>query len=180
MANPLFTAISLAGFLFAQVSSVVTEVSDRDVAPVAFVISGDEQKFTFFSGKTLQEMVENGRKELKNPKYDAWSLAYEGFVTLNGNRQEALLLEGWARGAHEPVLIAQPWKRTADHKAPTLIGGPLMLKYESAPHAGASQVTVPTALDEQGRKAFQDGIAQLQSLRKQNVIGTPKAASPPH
>ena len=80
MTDPLLLAVSLAGFLFSQVTSVASELAGPDITPVSFVVRGEEQRFTFFEGKTLEEMVDRGRSDLAKSPGDAWAFAYEGYM----------------------------------------------------------------------------------------------------
>jgi hypothetical protein len=172
MSSAVLEAISLAGFLCPQVMAVLSDHPNFDLTPVAIVITGENRKFIFFDGDTIQAMVGNGRRELSSQKYDAWALAYEGYVTIAGERKNALFIEAWVRGASRPVVLTQALGRGPDGKAVTLVGAPLMLGIEDAPQAQQPKLVDPVVLSEPQSRAFKAGMARNRELRDKGLIGT--------
>jgi hypothetical protein len=180
MMDAILTAISLAGFLFAQVTTVAAGLPHSAFTPVAFVIRGQSQQFQFFKGDTLEAMVADGRRELRNQKFDAWAFAYEGFIVTDGQRKSAVFIEAWARGASGPVVIVQPWEHAAEGNGFTLAGSPLMLPDKQFPEPERTQATSPVALDERQTRAFQAGISRQKELSAKGLLGSPVPGPSPH
>lgn len=177
MENAILTALSLAGFLFSQVTSVASELRPSSVTPVAFVIKGEDQRFTFFEGLSLQAMVENGRRTLSDRQYDGWAFAYEGYLTTAGIRKSALFVEAWRPGLSEPVMVVQVWERSPRGEV-KLVGVPLMFPRRDSPDAARVKKIEPAALSQPQQQAFDSGIERHRAVKGAGLIGN--AVSPPH
>lgn len=157
-------ALALAGFVLAHTLHVLSHPDTQDLKPVAFVARGDDQRFVTFEGDNLEDMVERGKRELANARYDAWALAYEGFVTVQGERKSAVFVHSWMRGLDSPLIIAQAWTRAGDKARAELLGQAVRLSESSAPKSAQGVRVDPMHLDEQQLRVLAAGIKQYEEL----------------
>ena len=168
--SPALVAMLLAGFLFAQVTDVISNEPAKAVTPVAFVVRGKDQQFKLFNGRTLQEMVANARRELASPDNDAWALSYEGHATVEGQRRRALFVEGWARGSKVPVVVIQFLGRSASNSI-TLLGTPLVLPEGLAPGGRKAIPVAPREMTVEQKRSFEEGMSRLRQWKAKGYIG---------
>jgi hypothetical protein len=159
----------VAGFLFGQVCDVASSNPAKTVTPVAFVVRGDDQQFKFFEGETLQDMVVNGRRELKSSSYDAWALAYEGYVIFRGHRRLALFVESWSNKSEDRQTIIQFLERSGD--SISFLGSPLLLSEAVTPKAGTATETEPLEMSVEQQLAFKKGMSRQQEMRVRGSQG---------
>jgi hypothetical protein len=172
MGESLTTAFTLIGFLLSQVTSVLSDSPGEDLTPVALVGDAHGQRFTFFEGDTLEEMVENAKRDLPDGGYDAWVLAYEGFVTTpGGERRNAFYIHSWVRGLEQPILLAQAWKRPLNGGVVEWLGPPILLPSQKAPEAGTKKYLAGAALTDEQSRALAAGVARNRELREQGLLG---------
>jgi len=171
MDDSLTTAFTLVGFLLAQVTSVLSKNPGEDLVPVAFVADSSGQRFEFFEEPTLEATVETALRELPTRNHDAWTFAYEGFITANGKRQSAFVVHAWVRGMADPIVVAQTWTRVTRDAPVALTGLPLLLPPRVAPQAGRTTYADPLPLSEDQKVAIEAGIARNKAVRDAGLVG---------
>jgi hypothetical protein len=145
---------------------LLSQPQTPDLMPVAFVAQGDDQKFITFEGATLEEMLDRGKQQLANGNYDAWALAYEGFVVVENQRRSAVFVHSWMRGLDRPIVIAQAWGRAEEGGEAQYLGPAVFLPQASAPKGGQRINVIPAHLDERQLRALAAGIEQYAELSK--------------
>lgn len=158
--DSVLAALALAGFVLAHAMGMLSEPPPRDLIPVAFVARGNDQQFITFEGTTLEEMVKRGKRELAAGGYDAWALAYEGYVVIRGERKSAVFVHSWRRGLTSPVVIAQAWGRAEDGTTADFLGPAVLLTESSAPNSAQRTNADPVNLDETQLRVLAAGIEQ--------------------
>jgi hypothetical protein len=157
MADAMWTAFMIAGFLLGQVTVVKPDVMPNSISPIALTVKASEQRFTFLEGATTSDKVQSAEAFLGALELDAWAYAYEGFIVMDNERVDAFFIVGWARGLQKPMLIAQPWRATEGGSV-VLLGPPALV--ESGPKG-----QVPVRLSAAQEQAIQAGVQRNQLLR---------------
>ena len=167
MTDPILTLLTMAGFLYAQITSEVSNSGTDNITPVAFVIDGREQRLTTFPGKSLEEMVRNGRNQIKQGDFEASAFGYEGFFLVDGVRKSVLFIEMSSRDAPKPRTVMQFWRSNSYGQREPL-GPPMFLADAALPDVSSKRVDVPNELSEQEERAFRNGITRHDELRRKS------------
>ena len=80
---------------------------------IPFVISeGTERKMDVFVLEQLEEAVVKAREFVDNaaPEVTFYAIAHDGYLTLEGEKFDAILVEGGERGTSKALLFAQRYE----------------------------------------------------------------------
>jgi hypothetical protein len=127
-----------ADLIFAALDYAVANagISSEGFTPFAFSANSEGRSMTRFvsgDGSDLAECVAAGRESLRTvePDVTCVALAWDGYLTHDGQRSEAVFVEGYEVGHDAGVLLAQRYTRAdgdlTAHGNPVLVGEPTPL-----------------------------------------------------
>lgn len=84
-----------------------------DLIPFVMCETGDETTMArFVTGNQLEESIDSARRALReNISTERAALAYDAFLTVEGQRRESVIVEAYERGDTSGLSLAQPSKR---------------------------------------------------------------------
>jgi hypothetical protein len=111
--------------------------NDGDHAPFILLVDETGQRHLLdlknVSGVIDSTLVEAGREIIRGFKSgQLYGLVWDGYLTTDGVKQDAMFVEAGAQGATEALVFAQVYKRRARSKQLEKVGPPLVAS--SAPH----------------------------------------------
>jgi hypothetical protein len=98
---------------------------------IPFVITesqGAGRELTRFAGSTLEEGQAEARRHLQTLKPDRAVLAWDGYITLQGPRTDAIYVSAYSAGADKALILVQRYSPAAEAVGnPAMVGdeGPL-------------------------------------------------------
>jgi hypothetical protein len=168
MTDALWTALTVAGFLLAQVIGVKPHAAGPAISPVAFTAKGNDQEFDFLQGSVTTELA-NWERMLLAKELDAWAFAYEATIVVNDERTDVFMVRAWAKDLGKSILITQAWRRSKAGDI-ELLGPPLLMENDKAPNSTGLPLSV---LNEEQERAVRDGMARNAEAHKKGWLGTP-------
>jgi hypothetical protein len=103
---------------------------------VPFVMTeGEQRQLTRFVADKYGESVARAREHVACPSgsTERWALAYDGIVTLEGVRTDAIFVEAGKRGIYHRVIFAQRYQAGPDGRALRPIGNAAYLGKDESP-----------------------------------------------
>lgn len=94
--------------IFAALDHAVESVKDGDaLIPFALAERAEGRTLTRFAAETLEEGQEQARAHAASGDADRVAIAYDGYLTVEGERSDAVFVEAQERGAQGSVIFAQ-------------------------------------------------------------------------
>lgn len=121
--------LTLAGFVLAHAAWNAADLpKGKLLAPFVVVQQNGERELTRFEDRNPIEAVSKARDfiQLLDEKVDAWAMARQGIVTLDGRELDVLIIEYWSRGIPETNTIMQEIRPPARRVGFKIIGPPLI------------------------------------------------------
>jgi hypothetical protein len=120
-------ALQLAGFALAHAAWSISDTGTNELlTPVALIESEGERRVLRFEAATQEEAVGNGKAAMAEatPTADAWAFAREGSwrAAADGEAQDVLAVDFWARGMDAPATVVQPFARAGRNRPFRLLG----------------------------------------------------------
>ena len=119
-----------ADLVFLALDHGVESVRDSGGPLIPFVIieQGDKRGIQRFVTDRLEEGPERAREAIvaSPPSVTAYALAYDGYITIEGTKYDAILVEASERGRPAGVLMAQRY--TIKEQNFEMIGNPVLLE----------------------------------------------------
>lgn len=122
--------LTLAGFVLAHAAFNVSELPKGQLlSPFVVVEQNAERELTRFDDRNPVEAVSKARDfiQLLEEKVDAWAMARQGIVTIDGRELDVIVVEYWSRGMPESQTIMQEIRPPARRVKFKLIGQPFVL-----------------------------------------------------
>lgn len=122
-----FTALDHA------IGSVVA--SGADLVPFVIREKGDQRDLQRYLAGQLQESVAAARQSVREgPLPDRAAVAWDGFMTTQDGRQEAVFVESYEQGAPAGFIVAQRYQRVGFlRKKLESVGNPALVEKNTAP-----------------------------------------------
>ena len=122
-----FTALDHA------IGSVVS--SGADLVPFVIREKGDRRDLQRYLAGQLQESVAAARQSVREePLPDRVAVAWDGFVTTEDGRQEAVFVESYEQGTPAGFILAQRYQRAGFlKKKRESLGNPALVEKNTAP-----------------------------------------------
>ena len=90
--------------------------------PFALTETGDGRDLTRFATETLEEGQARARDHVRAAGADRAAIAYDGYLTVEGDRNDAIFVQAQERGESDSVLFAQRYRPGGRFKKFTTIG----------------------------------------------------------
>lgn len=103
----------LAGLAFFAIDHGLQSVRGGGGALIPFVVSeheSDGRKLVRFATETLQKSQAEARRYLASLGADRAVLAWDGYVTIDGARTDAILVSAYAAGQDRSLILAQRYQ----------------------------------------------------------------------
>lgn len=125
--NLAFTALDYA------IGSVVS--SGVDLVPFVIREKGDQRDLQRYLACQLQESVAAARQSIREgPLPDRVAVAWDGFMTTQDGRQEAVFVESYEQGTPAGFIVAQRYQRAGFlKKKRESLGNPALVEKSTAP-----------------------------------------------
>jgi hypothetical protein len=125
--KPHQLTIKLAGFALAHAAWSVSE--GETLCTMAFTENGSDRQLFRFEADPIPESVEIGRQHLNDLQADLerWVLAFDGYITLNNKRRDALVIQLWSKCPGTPARIVQPYRPRARLRRFKILGNPIFV-----------------------------------------------------
>lgn len=106
-------APDLMDFAFLGLDHGVSSVVDgEDLIPFAMTDVGDGAALSRFVAETFEQGLVNAREHVRGEKDLLRAvIVYEGFITLEGNRQPAVVAEAYRQGDEFGIVLAQRFEK---------------------------------------------------------------------
>jgi hypothetical protein len=121
--------IKLAGLTLAHAAWSVS--NGETLCTLALVEKGDEHELYRFEADSIPESVEAARQKLKELAADRWALAYDGYITLNDERRDALIIQ-LPEAPQLPARIIQKYKPVKFMRGFKIVGSPLLVESDGS------------------------------------------------
>jgi hypothetical protein len=101
----------LIDLVFAALDHGVESVKDGGpLIPFVVTDSAEGRDLTRFAAETLEEGQEQARRHASSSGADRVAVAYDGYLTVEGARSDAVFVEAQERGTASSVLFAQRYR----------------------------------------------------------------------
>jgi hypothetical protein len=122
------TGDELIDLTFAALDHAVESVSAGQGPLIPFVMAvrpgaGDDQRELLrYVAETLEDGIDAAREHLRTTAYERCALAWDGYLTVSGERTDAVFVEAQEHGRPVGICLAQRYSRTEGQFE--LIGAP--------------------------------------------------------
>ncbi|MBT2522329.1 hypothetical protein [Arthrobacter sp. ISL-28] len=127
----------LVNLAFMALDHAIDSVVSSGVDLVPFVIreKGDQRHLQRYVAGQLQESVAAARQSVRDePLPDRIALAWDGFMTTQDGRQEAVFVESYEQGTPAGFILAQRYQRAGFlKKKRESLGNPALVEKNTAP-----------------------------------------------
>jgi hypothetical protein len=108
--------IQLNDLMFKALDHAVFSIEDNDETLIPFSITEHEsgqQKLVRYIADRIEDGVEEGKMKIGEMKEEItrYAFAYDGYLTIEGQRWDALFVEGGDKVASSGFLLCQRYKR---------------------------------------------------------------------
>jgi hypothetical protein len=119
----------LADLVFAALDHGIESVREGGpLVPFTLVDGPDGRSLARFVAETLEQSVEEARRKLRGEgTAERGAIAYDGYVTVEGERWDAIFVEGQERGQAASVIFAQRYRPGGRLRKLTTIGNAAFL-----------------------------------------------------
>jgi hypothetical protein len=116
MSEPPSDEIKLNDLMFKALDHAVFSIEDNGETLIPFSITEDaagQRTLTRYLADRIELGVEEGKRKIEAAKetVERYAFAYDGFLTIGGNRWEGLFVEAGDKVASTGVLLCQRYKR---------------------------------------------------------------------
>lgn len=108
--------------------------TDNSVSLIPIVVTEMDGKRDLkrFVTERIEDGLEEGEHYLKNEKEAQYGVViYDGYLTVDGNKMDAVLVKGFDREDEVGYIIGQRYSRTKDNHKLELIGNPAFVGNEA-------------------------------------------------
>ena len=119
--------IKFNDFMFKTLNHAISSVSEgEDLIP--FVLT--EKNMHRFIDKTLEGSIEHAEKYITTLKNEPMAaLVYDGLITIQGIKCEAVFVKAYAKNEEKGILMAQRYRPKKFLKKFATIGNPAIVQY---------------------------------------------------
>jgi hypothetical protein len=122
--------IKLNDLMFQVLDQAVAEIRDAGTPLIPFSISEtvtEEKTLKRYIADRLEESVEQGKKAIEASKDTIlrYAMAWDGFVTIEGKKWDAIVVEAGDKVSETAIVICQRYQDKEIIGNPALIGKPL-------------------------------------------------------
>jgi hypothetical protein len=121
------TGEDLIDLTFAALDHAVESVSATEGPLIPFVMAvrpggGDGRELLRYVAETLEDGIDAAREHLRITAYERCALAWDGYLTVSGERTDAVFVEAQEQGRPVGICLAQRYSRSDGQVE--LIGAP--------------------------------------------------------
>src|SRR5687768_9928579 len=133
MDNSLSGSDAFFEFIFLALDHGFGSIEDASgpLVPFTLTISREGEKaLTRFAVERLEDGVEQAKHHIENEKHklQMYAIAWDGYVTIDGKRWDAILVEGSERDAESAFLFCQRYEKAGlIKKRNVAVGNPALL-----------------------------------------------------
>ena len=116
----------LMDLVFAALDHGIDSVSEGGpLIPFALAVGSEGRALTRYAAEALEDGVAQARDHAReNPELNLVAIAYDGYLTIEGERSDAIFVEGQERSAAASVVFAQRYRPGGRLRKFTTIGNP--------------------------------------------------------
>jgi hypothetical protein len=127
----------LADIAFFSLDHGIYSIQDGDGPLIPFVISENpdgKRKLDRYMADSLEESVAQARLAVSRLPSDvtAYAIAHDGYITLEGTKYDAILVEASERGRTGAVIMAQRYIQKTAQQSFQRVGNPALLREEES------------------------------------------------
>lgn len=124
---------TFAELVFAALDHATFSLEGPTLAPLipfAMTRAGEQRRLNRFLGADYQADVDHALTFARQGDFDCWAVAWDGYITLEGERSDAVFVRAARRHANQAVLFAWRYERPAPTAALRKLGNPVFLGHE--------------------------------------------------
>jgi hypothetical protein len=147
----------LAGFALAHAAWCVRD--GETLCTMALTETDNDRQLLRFDVDSMPDSLEIGRQHLSEiqTKLQRWVLVYDGYITLNEKRRDALVIQPWSRSHNTVARIVQPYQHKKLFQKFQVLGAPIVIDMDNAIlnalDAAAYQFWIQEGVDEHPKAA---------------------------
>ena len=127
----------LADIAFLALDHGINSIQDGAGPLIPFVISEQpdgKRKLSRYMADRLEEGVAQARLAVSQLPSDvtAYAIAYDGYITIEGTKYDAILVEASERGRPRAVVLAQRYVPKTEHQSFQRVGNAALLREEES------------------------------------------------
>lgn len=127
------TSVEMNDLMFAALDHAVASIEEAGpLVPFAMTINkGGDKKLTRFALELLEQGLEAAQAHIHGEKDNikAYAIAWDGFITIEGNKWDCVLVEAGELGTEQGVLLAQRYEKKGLFKEKNLpVGNPALVE----------------------------------------------------
>ncbi len=105
-------------------SGVATE---GPLLPFAMIVDGGERSVRHFNAPGYEQTLDGALAFASSGDYEFWAVAWDGYVTVQSHRTEAVFVRAGGAELDESLLFAWPYERVLPKGEVRALGNPIFL-----------------------------------------------------